>query len=160
MSSVLLAFLVFVLDHLTKRKAEKELAYEEEKPSATGRLLFHRMDNEGFALGILKDKPNRVLFVTGIASLFILIRFLILLPQKGKGLLKTGYALLCGGAFGNLWDRFRKGSVTDFLKLRTGIRRIDNKIFNVADLAVFSGSFLIAIGSLFKERDPYGTDEE
>ncbi len=55
--------------------------------------------------------------------------------------LRWGLALQLGGALGNLTDRFLLGHVTDFIS----VGRFP--IFNVADMAITLGIFLLLIGT-------------
>jgi signal peptidase II len=56
---------------------------------------------------------------------------------------RVGYALIAGGALGNLIDRFRDGAVTDFVRWR--YHDMKWPIFNVADAALFIGAALFVI---------------
>ena len=60
-------------------------------------------------------------------------------------------ALVCGGALGNLIDRLRSSlGVVDFLDVGVGDARWPT--FNVADMAVSVGAFLLAIVLWAEER--------
>jgi signal peptidase II len=52
-----------------------------------------------------------------------------------------GLALILGGALGNLWDRIRYEHVIDFIDVY--VRNWHWPVFNLADLAVSLGAFLI-----------------
>ena len=80
----------------------------------------------------------------------VLLFFAIALYKKKNAWIKTGLALLCGGALSNEADRFAKGSVTDYFSLR--IHRIDNIVFNLGDVAIFTGAILICIGNNRKKQ--------
>jgi signal peptidase II len=56
----------------------------------------------------------------------------------GRTALKSGLALVLGGALGNLADRLRHGGVVDFLDFRVW------PVFNLADTAIFIGACLLA----------------
>lgn len=53
----------------------------------------------------------------------------------------TSYALILGGAFGNLYDRFYRGAVVDFLEFH--IKQYAWPAFNVADSCIVIGAILI-----------------
>jgi signal peptidase II len=62
-------------------------------------------------------------------------------------------ALVCGGAIGNLIDRIRwNRGVVDFLDVGVGGTRWPT--FNVADMAVSIGAFLLAIVLWAEDRAP------
>ncbi len=60
--------------------------------------------------------------------------------------MSTSLALVFGGAFGNLWDRIFRGSVTDFLQVFIG--SYEFPAFNVADSAITIGAALLVIDLL------------
>jgi signal peptidase II len=59
-------------------------------------------------------------------------------------------SLICAGGVGNLIDRWTLGYSTDFLNL--GIGPIRTGIFNVADVALMAGCFLIFWNHRFGNR--------
>ena len=62
----------------------------------------------------------------------------------------AAFALLGGGALGNLLDRIRQGGVTDFIRWRVG----DHvwPIFNLADVALVVGVGLLLLESALAKR--------
>lgn len=60
-----------------------------------------------------------------------------------EGLRRLGYALIAGGALGNLIDRLRDGAVTDFVRWR--YQDMAWPIFNLADAALLVGGALLVI---------------
>ncbi|HXV18656.1 MAG TPA: signal peptidase II, partial [Candidatus Omnitrophota bacterium] len=58
------------------------------------------------------------------------------------------WALVLGGAAGNLYDRVRFGYVVDFLDLRVW------PVFNIADSAITIGAILVAAELFLKPRHP------
>jgi signal peptidase II len=59
---------------------------------------------------------------------------------------RAAYAMIAGGALGNLIDRLREGAVTDFVRWKIGEHRWP--IFNVADAALVIGVALMVIAGL------------
>lgn len=89
-------------------------------------------------------------FVTGI--------FAATLGRKGKGLLKTGLALMLGGAYSNTYDRLARKYVVDYFSIhlvdpqKCGsrlLRKIDDKfssiVFNLGDFGIIIGAMLLVI---------------
>jgi signal peptidase II len=75
-------------------------------------------------------------------ALFILGR-LYRATKEGDLLRTLAIAMVCGGAIGNLIDRIRSASgVVDFIDVGIGDMRWPT--FNVADMAVSIGAFLLA----------------
>jgi signal peptidase II len=64
----------------------------------------------------------------------------------------TALALILGGAMGNVFDRVRWGTVTDFLLFYIG--RYQWPAFNAADSAIVIGSSLLLLDFLKPKRQP------
>ncbi|MDD5126903.1 MAG: signal peptidase II [Dehalococcoidales bacterium] len=101
--------------------------------------------NTGAAFGIFPGQ-SEVLAAVAIAGVVVLIacaffsrRYLPVLDST-PGMIALG--LVLGGTLGNLVDRLRQGSVTDFIDFKFW------PIFNVADSAVTVGIIIIAYSLL------------
>jgi signal peptidase II len=78
------------------------------------------------------------------------ITVLALRTQPGERGKRIGYALVAGGALGNLVDRLHDGAVTDFVRWRIHEHRWP--IFNLADAALLIGVVLLVIGGMRSRR--------
>ena len=71
--------------------------------------------------------------------------------SKGKGRLeKICYSMILGGALGNFLDRIFYGYVIDFFVFT--LFGFKMAIFNVADILIVCGVFLLIVLELLKER--------
>jgi signal peptidase II len=70
----------------------------------------------------------------------------------------TGLALIFGGAMGNVFDRLRMGSVTDFLDFYAGSYHWYT--FNLADASICTGAGLLILSMLRARRHESGKDRE
>ncbi len=76
--------------------------------------------------------------------------------RQGDFLRTIALGLVCGGAVGNLIDRVRSATgVVDFIDVGLGDLRWPT--FNVADMAVSVGAFLLAWVLWGEERSPGGS---
>jgi signal peptidase II len=82
-----------------------------------------------------------------------LIFYLYRTTPANRPLLATGFALVFGGAIGNMIDRFRLGKVIDFLDVYLG--KWHWPAFNVADSAVTVGIGIFFF-HLIVDREPSG----
>ena len=116
-------------------------------------LRFTLVYNPGAAFGLSVRDPvtSRWVFtILTIGALLILGRLYLTSP-RGDTLRVTSLALVCGGAIGNLIDRLRHAlGVVDFLDVGVGDARWPT--FNVADMAVSTGAFLLAIVLWHEDR--------
>ena len=93
------------------------------------------VQNTGAAFGLLKHQQT--LFIgTSLLIIAWLIRESLARPPQSF-LVMWSYALILGGAAGNLIDRLRFGHVVDFLDFRIW------PVFNVADSAITIGVTLL-----------------
>lgn len=125
----LVVAVVVVLDQLTKALVRSGVSVGEENNVFPGVQIVH-VKNSGVAFGALSGGGAIVLVLTGVA-LVALLAYFARHPTRPLLWLPTG--LLLGGAAGNLIDRLRIGSVTDFIKLPLW------PAFNVADMAITFG---------------------
>jgi signal peptidase II len=135
---------VVAADVVTKRMAEEYLArgLAREVFGETVRLTL--VYNPGAAFGFHLGPYSRWIFmVLTIGALAILLR--LYRSTRAGDLARTiALALVCGGAVGNLIDRVRSRlGVVDFIDVGVN-ERLRWPTFNVADMAVSVGAFLLA----------------
>ena len=106
-------------------------------------VRFWLVYNKGAAFGIhVGDYSRWVFLALTIAALVILGR-LYRQTQPGNTVRTLSLALVCGGAIGNLIDRVRwERGVVDFIDV--GIGNMRWPTFNIADMAVSTGAFMLA----------------
>ena len=80
--------------------------------------------------------------------IFFFIKY-ILDNKNGNKLYNVCYAMILGGAFGNLFDRVFFGYVIDFLDFN--IFGYDYPIFNLADTFIVCGIIIILVGGIRDE---------
>jgi signal peptidase II len=117
------------LDQLTKALLRDALELGERHELVAGIRLVN-VRNSGVAFGLLADGGALLLVATALALLALVLFFV---THTGRPLVWLPTGLLLGGALGNLVDRAREGSVTDFLKFP------HFPAFNVADIAITVG---------------------
>jgi len=90
-----------------------------------------------------------LLVAMSVVAIFILAAMLWKIDRQDN-LTATGLALIFGGAVGNVWDRVRAGSVTDFLDFYAGSYHWYT--FNLADSAICVGAGLLILSMLMSNR--------
>ena len=100
--------------------------------------------NEGAFLSLgasLSEEVRWALFLVGNSLVLLLVLIYAFLGRPSLPLL-LGAALLSAGGLGNLLDRaLHQGRVVDFINL--GIGPVRTGVFNVADMAIMAGVFLL-----------------
>jgi signal peptidase II len=107
--------------------------------------------NSGIAFGMF-DLDERIfsniIFVIG---LFIVIYLFKLMKDENALLRKYSFALIVGGALGNLIDRIPDGQVTDMFHFH--ISNFSFFVFNPADAFISVGAVLIIYTELFYKNE-------
>ncbi|SFR58126.1 signal peptidase II [Anaeromicropila populeti] len=145
---VIIAGLIFISDILLKNQIEKQWKDSEERTYFKGKLKVTKQYNKGACLNLMEDYPKAVLVVSGILLGAVLMGFALLLPKKRNYFLKTGLAMLVGGAGSNVYDRAVRGYVVDYLTLPK-VKMLKKIVFNIGDFFIFLGSILAALVSAF-----------
>ncbi len=99
----------------------------------------------------------RVLLAAVAVIALIGISLLALRAAPEQRWRRAAYALIAGGALGNLIDRMRDGAVTDFVRWRIHDHRWP--IFNVADAVLLVGVAMLLLDGLRARRAPLGRTE-
>jgi signal peptidase II len=136
--------LVVIADVVTKAIAVYALVPQRIPHELFGDTVrFTLVYNPGAEFGLHLGEYSRWIFmVLTIGALFILGR-LYRATRDGDLLRTLAIALVCAGAVGNLIDRIRSArGVVDFIDVGIGDARWPT--FNVADMAVSVGAFLLA----------------
>lgn len=138
---LVIIFLVIILDQITKY-----LAIGLKKGSIKVVKNFMELvyvENRGASFGILQGKKIILVFFT-----FFIIAALCYFLYKSRSRLSTiskvSISLIIGGAIGNLIDRVIRHFVIDFISV-TFPNGYEFPVFNVADIAVVCGTFLLII---------------
>jgi signal peptidase II len=140
---------VLALDRLTKWLIETNVSFLDPLKVIPGFFDIVRSENSGVAFGLFSDSTSQwrtlVLVLVSLAAV-IGVSILLWRPERLDRLSRWGFALILGGAAGNVVDRILYGKVTDFLLLY--VRDYQWPAFNVADSAIVIGSVLLALGLL------------
>jgi signal peptidase II len=134
--AALVALLVIAIDQLTKHAVRASIVPGEERHVFPGLSLVDTR-NHGVAFGFL---PGDALAVTLVIVLALLALLAYFARHSTRALIWLPTGMLIGGALGNIIDRLRSGSVTDFIKLPLGWPP-----FNLADTSITLGVLLLIL---------------
>ena len=127
---------VLAADQLSKHLVQDSIPRGEERRFLPGIQLVDTRSH-GVAFGILPGQQTVVTILIG-AALLVLLAYFARHARRPWMWLPTG--LLLGGALGNIIDRIRQDSVTDFIKLPLGWPP-----FNLADASITIGILALLI---------------
>ena len=133
MLPLLIAGLVVIIDQITKAIAVTKLA-SGPVPAIGDIVSLSLVRNTGAAFGLFRHQTTAFIFISLIA-----IAFTIFYLVKRKVNFYLPFALILGGAVGNLVDRLRFGYVVDFIDLHFW------PVFNVADSCITIGAIFLFV---------------
>lgn len=146
---IIIIVLVNFLDRLTKLWAVKQLKGQNDITIIKNIFSLSYLENKGAAWGIFQGKIIFLLIVTLIIFAGIVYFFIKYKPQSK--LIRISLSLIIGGAAGNMFDRAVYKHVVDFIYFH--YKEIYSfPTFNVADISVVIGTFLLAICLLRNEN--------
>jgi signal peptidase II len=140
-----LSLAVVALDQVTKAIVAARIPLHETIPVIRGFFDLTHVRNAGAAFGLFASfsSPARSTLLTLVsAAVFLGVLAWSLTSSATLTRLQLALALVLGGAVGNLVDRVRFQSVTDFLRFY--VDRWEWPSFNVADSAISVGVVLLA----------------
>jgi signal peptidase II len=143
-----LILLIFFTDLKVKEYIEENKEMHKSEEILNGKIILERYHNKGAMLNFLEHNAHLIKVIS--LSLFgiLLLFFAILLPKKDNRILKLALSLILGGAFSNIYDRVKKGYVVDYFSFKF----LKKVVFNISDICIFIGSFIIALLSFFKKE--------
>lgn len=147
--AALVCAVVMALDQGSKAAVRKSIVPGETRSVLPGLQLVNTR-NQGVAFGFLPGRHLAVSLLVGAALLVLVVYFA---RHLDKPLIWLPTGMLLGGAFGNILDRLRAGSVTDFVKLPLGWPP-----FNLADACITLGVLLLFFVVEAPRGDPDAAD--
>jgi signal peptidase II len=132
--AALVMVVVVVVDQIAKHAVRESIVPGEERRFLPGVELVNTR-NHGVAFGFLPGNHVGVTVLISVALVVLLVYFALHATRRFIWL-PTG--MLMGGALGNIVDRVRDGSVTDFVKLPLGWPP-----FNLADASITVGIVIL-----------------
>ena len=112
-------------------------------------LALYRTYNTGIAFSMLSSFGDTGLIVVSLA----VIAFVLYLASRSAGdqwLARIGFALIIGGAIGNLIDRAVYGHVIDYILFHTPVWSF--AVFNLADAFISVGAATVLLEEFFGWR--------
>ncbi|MBN2564433.1 MAG: signal peptidase II [Candidatus Eisenbacteria bacterium] len=147
---LLTALAVTVADQAVKRAVASATRIGESVDVIGSFVRITRTSNTGGAFGIFRGRAGWFIVVSVLAAAAI-VAFSRQLA-KARRIEQTAFALILGGAVGNLIDRIRVGAVVDFIDIGGSAYRWP--AFNVADSCITIGVTLLAVSLVFLRSVP------
>ncbi len=141
-------------DRVTKHIAIGALSESPVRTFLHGTVRFEYAENAGGFLSLGADWPVFARTAVFTFGNVVLLAVLIVIAARDRWTPAhlAGVTLFVAGGASNLFDRFTRGSVVDFMNLGLGSFRTG--IFNVADVAIMLGLALTAAEIVGGRRRP------
>ena len=148
---LLLSVVVVGLDQLSKLWVLRSLPEFRPVPGIDGVWNWFRTYNTGAAFSFLSDAGGwqQYLFVALAAAISALLAWWLVKTPRADWKTALPYALVIGGALGNVIDRLQHGHVVDFIQWYW--RDYYWPAFNLADAAIVAGAVGIALFGLVQK---------
>lgn len=139
-------------DQVSKIIVRQKIDYNENISLIKDHFTLTKVENTGAFLSMGDELPEIIRFTLLSLMPIIVLAFgfyyLFANPTLPKWV-QLGICFLIGGGIGNIYDRLKFGSVTDFLHIDFGIFRTG--VFNFADVSIMIGIGILFIQS-FKKK--------
>lgn len=139
-----LAILAVALDQWAKALVEAGIPLHGHVDLLPFLALYHTR-NTGIAFSILAGAGDWGLVAVGLAVVAVVL-FLASRTTPGQIFARVGFAIIIGGAAGNLIDRIRLGYVIDYILFHTPAWSF--AVFNLADSFITVGAALVVLEEL------------
>ncbi len=144
----LLTIVAIALDQWIKQWVETGLPFQE-KIDLLPFLALFRTYNTGIAFSMFSSLSDTGLIaVAAVVVVFVL--YLALKTPPNQVLARIGFALIVGGALGNVIDRTVYGHVIDYILFHTPIWSF--AIFNLADVFISVGAAAVVLDEFLSWR--------
>lgn len=139
-------------DQVSKIVVRQKIDYHEQITLIKNHVTLTKVENTGAFLSAGDNLPDfaRILLLNILPILVLGYGLYYLFTQTNlPRMFQLGLCFLVGGGIGNIYDRIKFGSVTDFLHIdfvlfRTGV-------FNFADVSVMVGVGILCYQTLIKK---------
>ncbi len=142
-------------DQISKTIVRSRIDFHEQINLFDNHIMLTRVENSGAFLSIGDSLSASVKFILLVLIPFMALMvgtyFLFVRSALSRSTL-VALSFVVGGGIGNIMDRYLYGSVTDFLHINLGILRTG--IFNMADVSIMTGVFIIATAYLIGRNNP------
>jgi len=124
-------------------------------------IIITRVENSGAFLGLGDNLtgPLRNILLNILPLIAVLFGLYYIFTKTNLNrVILVGIILIIGGGIGNIYDRIVHGSVTDFLHINFVI--FQTGVFNVADMSIMAGTFMILLHAWLKKKPEEGVKTE
>lgn len=143
MGYLVLIIIIFVADFIIKKRVEEKRSLGKQESFLNGKIILEKYYNRGFALDKFEKHPKLVAFGSALVCILLCLKLVFLLPQKGYKGLKLAFSMMIGGAASNIYDRFTKHYVVDYISFGVKWKFLREIVFNLSDFFIIPGTLFM-----------------
>jgi signal peptidase II len=147
---IILAVVSLILDQISKIYVFTHVLSDKNYVEAMPFLNWVRVYNNGISFGMFSNNQYSQIIFSVLSGIIVIVLLFSMYKARNKFIIYA-YALIIGGAVGNVIDRIRIGAVMDFIDVYVG--QYHWPAFNVADSTIFIGAFMLLISSVIYKED-------
>ena len=153
---------LFATDNAVKEYIETHVSQDTQIPVLGGKICMKNHHNTGAMFHLGGNNRSMIAVISLVFSAFVSGIFAAALTTKGHVILKSGLAILLGGAYSNTYDRLKRKYVVDYVsfrfkntqgkmpeKLKHALEAI---VFNISDFGIILGAMLIVVSEIFRNE--------
>ena len=148
MGYIIIILIIDLYEVIAKYMINKKVPLNKKIEILKDKFYIWHIKNKGFAYSKFKDFPDIVFLFSSAIFSAVVIFFIRLLRKDGMNFLKTGIAMIIGGALVNIFERGTKRQVTDYIY----IKGKNLPIFNISDIFILFGSIISLLSSIFSKK--------
>lgn len=145
----LITIITIIIDQLVKILVKTNMHLHQEINIIPNFFSLHYIKNTGAAFSIFNDQTTFLIITTAV--FLVIMSHYIKHENNFTKLSIISLGILLGGMFGNLIDRIIYSGVIDYLSFT--IFNYNFPIFNIADIGITVGTFLLVITFFLEEKD-------
>ena len=145
-----------LVDQISKIIVRETVETYSETQIIGDKFILTNVENAGAFLGMGSDlgPTMRILLLLVLPVIVLsLVVYHVFRDKELDRMSLIGFCCIIGGGFANVLDRFRFGSVTDFLHIDLG-GVFKTGIFNIADMSVTTGLIMLLVASFLLKKSP------
>ena len=144
----IITIITLIIDQVVKLLVKTNMNLHQEINIIPNFFSLYYIENKGAAFSIFNDQTTFLIITTTI--FLIIMSHYIKTEKKFTKLSIISLGILLGGMFGNLIDRIIYSGVIDYLSFK--IINYSFPIFNIADIGITVGTFLLVINYFIEEK--------
>ena len=151
MREFLFAPVICAVDEVIKQRVEAKEKLNVSREICGGHAMIRRFHNHGAAFSKGEKKSRLTAAVSVAFTILLTVMFFSPFCEKSTKIMKTGLAVMLGGAYSNTYDRIKRGYVVDYLSFKSRSEYLSGIVCNLSDFCIAVGALLMFIDSFSGE---------